>query len=85
MSNYLRLFSVLGIALLLSGSFQIDANACPKRFRTVKFIGRQFKKAFGAIGDGIHQGVQEVKSTYNEAKAQNSDGSDSRYTSYNNY
>ncbi len=41
-------------------------NACPKRFKTVKFIGRQIKKAFVATGNGINAGFQTVKAEIKE-------------------
>ena len=44
------------------------AEACPKRFKTIKFVGRQIKKAFVATGNGINQGFQTIKAEIKDQK-----------------
>lgn len=86
MNKYIKLTSAfLLMAVIFCISVPTETQACPKRFRAVKFIGRQVKRAIGAIGDGIHLGVREIKETIAEGKAEHFTSSSEESSTCNKY
>jgi hypothetical protein len=65
------------------------AEACPKRFKTIKFVGRQIKKAVVATGNGFNQGFKTIKAEIKEQSQEDNslaykDDTDNKPTYINN-
>ncbi|MFN5540515.1 MAG: hypothetical protein ACK481_10750 [Candidatus Melainabacteria bacterium] len=56
-----KIFAILGFMLLASSSMNVaSVDACPKRFRTIKFVGRTVKNTVGFVGEKIASGCKSL-------------------------
>jgi hypothetical protein len=56
-----KIFTILGLMLLASSSLNVvSVDACPKRFRTIKFVGRTVKNTVGFVGEKIASGCKSL-------------------------
>jgi hypothetical protein len=79
MKNIIVAFSLV---LMFSLNFVPQVEACPKRFRLIKAIGRAAKNGVIKAGGGITSGFRSLKGKIGSELSDNDNDSD-HYTSYN--
>jgi hypothetical protein len=79
-----KIFLALSLACLTFTNFVNKVDACPKRFKVIKFIGRTVKNGVVGAGHAVASGARTLKGKIDTELSDNtqSQGSSERYTSY---